>query len=263
MVIGTNTWEFVEGDPTPNSGGMGVTPVPVNQLYVHHLSGRTVLGQGSEGIRRADVQIPFPEGFGTLTGEEGDAMIFHIIDLREVDEWLGCVECRCRDPELGTYLDFVPGEETGGVSCCSNCTNLEGPTVDYRMRYNVSYFDVPEDEPIKNIQMLTADISPAVGKAIEFDIPSYQYLKSDNIKDGMPHVQRLEREGPFNELFKMEFFGDEYAGPSTVRFFRCVGHLHIAALGMWLVDAETGQMICNGEGSCEFYLCLIHLITLQ
>lgn len=30
-VVGTATWEFVSGDPVPDSGGLGgVTPVPVN-----------------------------------------------------------------------------------------------------------------------------------------------------------------------------------------------------------------------------------------
>ena len=141
------------------------------------------------------------------------------------------------------------GVTTGGVSCCSNCTDMEGPTVDYRMRYNVSYWNIPEDGSVTNLQMLSADISPVVGKNIEFDVPSYQFLKPENVKFGMPRIQRLVREGPFNELFQMEFFGEDYSGPSTVKFFRCVGHLHIAALGMWLEDAETGEMICNGEGS--------------
>jgi len=250
VVVGTNTWEFVQGDPIPNSNGQGVTPVPVNQLYVHHLSGRVVLGQGSEGIRRSDVQFPFPEPYGTLTGEEGDAMVFHIIDLREVDEWLACVECRCRDPEDGTYLTIGgSGDGTGGVPCCANCTDLAGPTIDYRMRYNVSYWDIPEEGSVTDLQMITADISPVVGKAIEFDVPSYENLKPGNVKEGMPRIQRLVREGPFDELFQMEFFGDAYAGPSNVKFFRCVGHLHIAALGMWLEDAETGMTICDGEGS--------------
>jgi len=250
VVIDTATWEFVKGDPIPNSGGMGVVPVPVNQLYVHHLAGSVILGQGSEGIRRSDVQIPFPEPYGTLTGDEGDAMIFHIIDLREVDEWLPCVECQCRDPEDGSYMNLNgTGQAVGGVSCCSNCTDLEGPTVDYRMRYNVSYYDIPKNGSITNIQMLTADISPAVGKVIEFDVPSYQYLKPNEVKFGYPRIQRLVREGPFNELFKMEFFGEAYAGPNKVKFMRCVGHLHIAALGMWLQDAETGMMICSGEGT--------------
>ena len=59
VVVGTRTWEFVEGDPIPNSGGMGVIPVPVNQLYIHHLQGRIILGQGAEGIRRSEVDAPF------------------------------------------------------------------------------------------------------------------------------------------------------------------------------------------------------------
>jgi len=249
VVVGTRTWEFVSGDPIPGTVE-GVEPVPINQLYVHHLSGRVILGQGTEGIRRSEPDAPFPTPYGSLTGDEGDLMIFHIIDLREVDEWLECVECRCRDPDTGTYLDTGGGDgQTGGVSCCTNCTALEGPTMDYRMRYNVSYSDIPDDEPITDVQMLTADISPVVGKQIEFDVPSFNYLKPENRDPDDPHIQRLVRTGPFKDLFKMEFFGDDYSGPETVKLLRCVGHLHIAALGMWLEDATTGEMICSGAGT--------------
>ena len=60
-----------------------------------------------------------------------------------------CIECRCRDPTTGTYLNVGGGDgQAGGVSCCTNCTALEGPTVDYRMRYNVSYADIPEESAI-------------------------------------------------------------------------------------------------------------------
>lgn len=48
---------------------------------------------------------------------------------------------------------------------------------------------------------------------------------------------------------QMEFFGKDYAGPETVRLLRCVGHLHIAALGMWIEDATTGEIICDGTGT--------------
>ena len=44
-------------------------------------------------------------------------------------------------------------------------------------------------------------------------------------------------------------FGEDYAGPETVRLLRCVGHLHIAALGMWIEDATTGEVICDGHGT--------------
>ena len=44
VVVGLRTWEFVQDDPVND----GVIPVPINQLYVHHLSGRVVLGQGTE-----------------------------------------------------------------------------------------------------------------------------------------------------------------------------------------------------------------------
>lgn len=49
VVIGQRTFEFVEGDPDSEEG---ITPVPINQLYVHHLSGSVVFGQGTEGVRQ-------------------------------------------------------------------------------------------------------------------------------------------------------------------------------------------------------------------
>jgi hypothetical protein len=113
------------------------------------------------------------------------------------------------------------------------------------MRYNVSYSEI--EDPVTEVLMLTADISPAVGKNIEFDVPSYEYLLPEHQKSTDPQVQRLERVGPFNELFKHEFFSEDYHGPDTVKILRCVGHLHIASIGMWLEDAVTGETLCQGD----------------
>mmetsp|Transcript_32533 Transcript_32533/g.79238 ORF Transcript_32533/g.79238 Transcript_32533/m.79238 type:complete len:860 (+) Transcript_32533:198-2777(+) len=255
VLVGLRTWEFVAD--IPGSTGQVVEPVPINQLYVHHLSGRVILGQGTEGIRQSEPDAPYPEPYGVVTGQEGDSMVFHIIDLREVgDDWLACIECRCNDPSDGTYLNFanISKDEldpfgvavSGGVSCCSNCTALTGPTVDYRMRYNVSYSYIEEGDVVSDLQMITADISPVVGKTIEYDVPNFQTLPDFLQKDGDPNVQHLIRELPFRDLVQMEFFSGPYAGPDTVRVFRCVGHLHVAAIGMWLYDVETGAAICNG-----------------
>ena len=181
-------------------------------------------------------------------------MIFHIIDLREVDDWLPCVECRCRDAN-GTYLDLGGSSDalgvslTGGVDCCQNCTDLTTPTVDYRMRYNVSFSDIEPDEPVTEVLMLTADISPVVDKAIEYDVPYWGDLLDEFVKDDDPFTQRLVREEPFRDMFQMEFFGDDYNGPETVKILRCVGHLHVATIGMWLEDTETGDMLCSGNST--------------
>jgi len=248
VVVGQRSWEFVQDVPGATDGS--IEPVPVNQLYVHHLSGRVVLGQGTEGIRRSAPDAPFPPPNAVLTGDEGDSMIFHIIDLREVDDWLPCIECRCKDAN-GTYLDIGGGDGpllTGGVSCCSNCTDLEGPTVDYRMRYNVSYSDIPEDQPVNELLMLTADVSPVVNRSIEFDVPAFDLLPEQFQKPGDPFVQRLVREEPFSTMFKHNFFGADYYGPEEVKLFRCIGHLHVAAIGMHLEDVETGERLCDGEG---------------
>lgn len=254
VLVGLRTWEFVAD--IPGSANGEVEPVPINQLYVHHLTGRVVLGQGTEGIRRSEPDAPYPAPYGVVTGQEGDSMVFHIIDLREVSDWLACIECRCNDPLDGTYLDITNTSSsemdpfgvvvTGGVSCCTNCTDLTGPTVDYRMRYNVSYSYIEGDTVVSDLQMITADISPVVGKTIEYDVPNFQALPDFVRKDNDPTVQHLVRELPFNELFQMEFFSGPYTGPDTIRVFRCVGHLHVAAIGMWLYDAETGETICNG-----------------
>ena len=254
VLVGLRTWEFVADVPDSTTGE--VEAVPINQLYVHHLTGRVVLGQGTEGVRRSEPDAPYPPPYGVVTGEEGDSMIFHIIDLREVDDWLACIECRCVDPEDGTYLDSSTslGSETdpfgvvvtGGVSCCTNCTDLAGPTVDYRMRYNVSYSFIEEGDIVYDLQMITADISPVVGKSLEYDVPDFTTLPDFLQKDSNPMVQHLVRELPFKDLFQMEFFSGPYAGPETVSVFRCVGHLHVAAIGMWLYDIETGTTICNG-----------------
>ncbi|KAL3921929.1 MAG: hypothetical protein SGARI_006569, partial [Bacillariaceae sp.] len=183
VLVGLRTWEFVQ-DVQAEGEEVRVEPLKLSQrfssssiskeLYVHHLSGRVVLGQGTEGIRRSEPDAPYPEPYGVVTGDEGENMVFHIIDLREVDDWLPCIECRCADDQ--SYLESViarQGESnvtagdnqtdivlTGGVNCCTNCTDLSGPTVDYRMRYNVTYSPIEEDDNVKVLQMLTADISP-------------------------------------------------------------------------------------------------------
>jgi hypothetical protein len=248
VVIGQRTFEFVSGDPDSEEG---VIPVPVNELYVHHLSGSIVFGQGSEGIRQTAPDAPFPEPYSLFSGEDGNSMIFHLIDLREVDEWLACVECRCslESSPPGTYLDELQqGNITGGVNCCTNCTDLEGPTVDYRMRYNITYREMqPDDPPILDVHMLTADISPMADSVLEHDVPSWEYLPPEQVSPENPKVQRLEIIKPFNQIFKDDFFRGPYSGPENVQLLRCVAHLHIAAKEMWLEDYETGERLCDGQ----------------
>lgn len=245
VAIGQRTFEFVYD----NVDGEGVIPAPVNQLYVHHLSGRIVFGQGAEGIRQEAPDAPFPQPYTVLSGDEGEFMIFHIIDLREVDDWLGCIECRCPISSGKTYFDELTqtGNITGGVNCCSNCTDLEGPTLDYRMRYNVSYRELDDETPIKDVQMLTADISPAVDKVLEHDVFSWEYLPENEKDEEHPYIQRLVREEPFNQMFKDEFFQNDYSGPDEVQLLRCVAHLHVASIDMWLEDMETGEKLCDGQ----------------
>lgn len=102
---------------------------------------------------------------------------------------------------------------------------------------------------MKELTMLISDISPVLNKIIEFDVPEYQNLRQELQKKTDPTVQRLVREEPFNKMFKSGFFLDDYDGPDMVRLFRCVGHLHVAAIGMWIEDVETGEILCSGEGT--------------
>ena len=196
---------------------------------------------------------PFPEPYGLFSGEDGNTMIFHLIDLREVDDWLSCIECRCplSDMAAGTYLDELTqtGNITGGVNCCSNCTDIKTDTVDYRMRYNITYRELQEeDAPVTDVRMLTADISPEAGNyVLEHDVFSAEYLPEDQVSPDNPDVQRLEMIKPFNEIFSEEFFQRPYALSPTVKLLRCVAHLHVAAIDMWLENVETGEKICDGS----------------
>ena len=58
--------------------------------------------------------------------------------------------------------------------------------------------------------MLTTDISPVVGKNIEYDVPSFEFIKPENRKSNDPddpdyYVQRLERVGAFRDIFKVSY----------------------------------------------------------
>ncbi|CAB9508494.1 Stress up-regulated Nod 19 [Seminavis robusta] len=239
-------FDFVVDDPN----GEGVTPVPTNQLYIHHLAGRVVFAQGAESMGQAAPDAPFPEPYARFTGNDGGGTIFHLIDLREVDDWLSCIECRCPPQSGQTYLDTLTGtgNVTGGVSCCSNCTDLTGPTLDYRMRYNVTYRELAEeesDEPVVDVDLLVADIAPAVDMQLEYDVPSFNLLTPEHQAEG--YIQRLERVAPFNEMFQVRFFAGPYNCPDEVAILRCVAHVHVAAVTQFLEDAETGERFCTSD----------------
>lgn len=247
VVMGTRIWEFVQNQE--------LTPVHVNQLYVHHILGDVVMGNGAESIRRSDEDAAFPPPYGRLTGDFNDVMTFHLIDLRGVDQWLECVECRCKDVN-GTFLDVGGGagegeasndDLAGGIGCCSNCTDLTTPTVDYRLRYNVTYMEIPQDDYVEPIIMLSADIAPAIDKSIEFDVPLYTDLPNRQQLDGDPTVQVLSITGKLREIFRHGFFADTYHGPDDVTIHRCTGHMHIGALEQWLEDATTGEILCHNQ----------------
>lgn len=258
VALGQRTFDFVVDNP---ENPEAKTVVDHRQLYIHHLAGRVVFSQGAESMGNEDPDAPFPKPYARITGNDGPMTIFHLIDLREVDDWLSCIECRCPSLTGMTYLDQLSqtGNATGGVSCCTNCTDLAGPTLDYRMRYNVTYRELTEEaeaaalegnpdmEPLVDVDLLIADIAPAVDMLLEYDVPSYQFLPADQQADDNPFVQRLERVAPFNEMFQVSFFAGPYNGPDEVVILRCVAHMHVAAITQYLEDAETGERFCTGN----------------
>jgi len=226
VVLGDRVFEMVEFDT--NAGK--ARSVPLTELYIHHLAGNMVFGQGSEGLGKVETEFSV-ENIRQVTGTEQDWMIFHLIDLRDVPLWLECVECRCYREGHTTGLQGV-----GGVDCCYNCTTATKWTQDdlrdYYMRYNVTWRKI--DVEYVEAGMLTADISPAVGRTIEYDVPA-----------SASGLQSLSITKPFDEMFHHGFFQELYSGPDIVRIVRCVGHQHIAALGIWLYDAETNETLCE------------------
>lgn len=243
VLLGNRSWEIVQGDPNENMGGL--QSVNVNQLYVHHFLGHVVQGAGAESIRRHDEDTVFPLPYGMLTGDFGNVMTFHFIDLRETgDKWLECVECRCTDGKTGWTIT-----DKGSIQCCTNCTTLITPTIDYRLRYNVSWTDISTlNEPVKPIIPITTDIAPVLDKIIEFDVPQYDDLPLKHQLSSDPTVQVLKRNGTIRTLFSHDTFtGGDYHGPDIpdmVEIHRCLGHMHIGGIHIRLEDAEE-NIICS------------------
>mmetsp|Transcript_9242 Transcript_9242/g.13475 ORF Transcript_9242/g.13475 Transcript_9242/m.13475 type:complete len:782 (-) Transcript_9242:237-2582(-) len=246
VLIGTRVWEFVQGDIG------ALEPVYVNQLYIHHIAGSVVMGNGAENIRQSEEDAAFPLPFGMLSGDFSDNMLFHLIDLRNTgDQWLECLECRCKNGE-GTYLSIGgsgdEGGPGGGVSCCTNCTDLSEPTIDYRLRYNVTYTELADvDVPIDPIVMISTDVAPGIDRYVEWDVAQWQELPPDQSLPENPKVQVVTRVGTLRDLFGGFFPGAKYTGQDLVKVHRCIGHLHVAALGMWLYDDKTNELICHND----------------
>lgn len=238
VVLGERSFEFVQGD--------NLEPVNVNQLYVHHILGGLVMGNGAESIRSFDEDAPFPRPYGKLSGDFSDRMTLHLIDLRETgDSWLECLECRCKD--------IIPGQkDLGGVNCCTNCTDLVGPTIDYRMRYNVSWSEIDDAENVRPVVMVSSDMAFAAGRIVEFDVPMWRDLPKYQRSEDDKTIQVLERTGTFIEIFSDTTFGELGLGDlrDDVEYYeilRCMSHMHIGGLDTWVKNAETGQVYCHNK----------------
>jgi len=248
VVLGNRIWEFVMGDLD------NLQSAPVKQLYIHHILGKVIQGNGAESINRSDEDAPFPFPYGRLTGDFSNLMTFHLIDLRETgDNYLACLECRCKDGE-GSYFNFGGSggddmAETGGINCCSNCTSLTSPTIDYRMRYNVTWGEVPEGDPIISVVSMTTDMALAVDSNVEWDVPSYENLPESQRHPTILNIQVLERIGTLKDVFGGTSFVAGNYDYDMFEIHRCIGHMHIGAIEAWIRIAETEDLICNPQAT--------------
>jgi len=245
VIVGDRIWEFVEGDPEQDGG---LNPVNINQLYIHHTLGGVITGNGAESARQRDEDAAFTLPYGKLSGNYDTFMTYHIIDLREVshEDFLGCVECRCAEGTY-TYDPYFVAKTKGGIGCCTNCTALTTPTVDYRLRYNVTYMDIPQGMYVEPVHYITGDIARALGNAIEFDVPHFTELPEDQQHPDDPKIQVVEFKGPLRHLFQEGIVdgtvASGYTRSNTLKIHRITGHLHIGGLEMYIEDLESGEII--------------------
>lgn len=204
--------------------------VPLSEMYVHHMGSAIVGGVGAEFRGWTE---PFPGEHRLLMDRNVPGFAnLHLINTLGVEEdnVLPCVECWCERPE-GT-LETTNFGDLGGVSCCYNCsTTLPLEPRSYRLMYA---FEV---EPVTSATIPMAQIwMDIIPGKIEYDVP--KALPGEEPVHVIEHVTRID-----------------YSAPQThdMQIVRCAAHLHIAALGMWMYDAVTGEEICSvgvkyGEG---------------
>ncbi|XVF49486.1 hypothetical protein PTKIN_Ptkin04bG0016900 [Pterospermum kingtungense] len=260
-------------------------PVPLHETYIHHwaivryhagkggsdyISGRNsgicqdeVLGQffgsGSE-TRKTATHVPDPYGIEvgnpneTPSGfEERWFLNVHAIDVRGVEDKLGCMECWCdlynvTEDEHGKALR--PGYK-GGLSCCYDGTQcrlkpgFEGIRRTLYLRYIVKWVDM--DSSVLPVKVYIFDVTDTWKRSsdstgsnaehnckAEYDVESCGATGLD-ADDGCIDSKRISLDMPFSGYV---IYG--------------VAHQHTGATGSALYR-EGGQVLCSslpiyGEG---------------
>jgi len=220
-----------------------LVPAPLTELYVHHFITGIVPGDGAEFRRKppAYKKVPDTTDYGDSAGLEVRQIVngadmrenvnFHFIDIRGVENWLPCIECRCRDA-TGRYL------ADGGIRCCENCTStLESAnTVDYFLQYNVTWTELNRD--VLNVKTIRFDAARAIGKRIEYQVKPQ--------KSGL-HVITLKGtlQGNGGGIPNLRIGADSSNIPRTVELVMCHGHLHIGGLSLKLTRTDTNETLCE------------------
>jgi hypothetical protein len=231
----------------PDSGELVSTPL--SELYVHHFTGGIDgLGEGAEYRAKKHRRLgPGPDGekwAEIAEGKENNICNFHLIDIRGVEDWLPCVECRCQDGD-GNYIgeggasNDAEDSAKGGIYCCDNCPSISNSGVrEYFLTYTVKWGLLEPDTAV--VSSVSMDVARALDRKVEHDIkPSMADTP------GSEHVIVTWR-GQLTANNGLAGNG-AYDGPETVRILGCKGHQHIGGRIIRLVNDNTGEEICRAE----------------
>lgn len=141
---------------------------------------KLVFGGGAE---TSDSPLIFPDPYYyILDGDEYFQVNLHLIDLRGVpeEEVQPCLQCNCQYHYGNMYGDNIPPYlplDGGGVQCCfggmkCNSELPDNDTVQYYIRYNITYADYDPEE-MKPLYMSTLSASSKTASIceVEFNPP--------------------------------------------------------------------------------------------
>ena len=241
----TVRWLDTKPDIVYKSDSGELVPVPLSELYVHHFTGGIEgLGEGAEYRGKKHLLEPGPNGekwAEIVQGKENNVCNFHLIDIRGVEDWLSCVECRCQDGN-GTYLDEGGANEDsakGGIYCCDTCPSTStGGVREYFLTYTVKWGRLETDTAV--VSSVSLDVARALDRKVEHDIKTSMADTPES-----EHVTVVWR-GKLTANNGLAGDGS-YDGPKIVRIVGCQGHQHIGGRIIRLINDDTGEEICRAE----------------
>ncbi|CAL5223582.1 g6118 [Coccomyxa viridis] len=203
-------------------------PVPLSDVYVHHYvsSSAFLLGNGAE-LRGSFSRQPVKEPYALVidaaklkndTIRYTNIQLINTIGVAEEDK-RECLECWCVDKK-----------DHGSFFCCKDCPAKDGPAVDYRLEYTVTYRPLAvEDSKTKKVQFIGFDIT---GGDIEYDI--------------------LASQGPNTTLRKTydTVIDDRCPQKKPFEVVRCIAHQHVGSECLYMYNLDKDELICK---SCPVY----------